>query len=92
MTDHKAINNATSTNQEIISKLPVHVNIFHDRQTITFGSDIPSDFVKLRMLIENCVQEDRTHDLISNDQKHHEHFNQSKSLELSRNSRYFESS
>ena len=41
---------------------------------------------------EYFVQEDQTHDVMSNDQLNHEHFNQSKSQELSSNCQYFESS
>ena len=64
MTDHATINNVTSTKQEIISKLPVPENILHDRQTITFGSDILSDLVELQMSKENFVREDQTHDVM----------------------------
>ena len=72
--------------------MPVPINILHDRQTITFGSDILSDFVKLQMSKEIFVREDQTHDVKSNDHPNHERFNQSKSQELSSNSPNFESS
>ena len=92
MTDHKTINNVTSTNEEIILKLPVTVNILHDTHNITLGSNLPSDSVEMKKSKEHFVREDQTHDVMSHDQLNHERLKQSISQELSSNSPYLDSS